>query len=423
MNDNAQTAERLWVNANVATMSGNVPYGAIRSAAVAVAGDRIIWVGPQSELPRRLNGHDPVVCDVKGQWITPGLIDCHTHLVYGGSRAHEFERRLMGASYEEIAREGGGIRATVEHTRQADSASLLAQSLPRLKTLLAEGVTTVEIKSGYGLDLETELRMLEVAQAMDRALPVNVAPTYLGAHALPPEFDHRPDDYIEFICAEVLPVVVEKKLASAVDAYCETIGFSLEQTERVFQAAQHHGLAIKLHAEQFSDQNGARLASEYGALSADHLEYLSDAGCRALARSGTVAVLLPGAFYFLGETQLPPIEHLRRLNVPMAVATDCNPGTSPVGSLLAMLNMACNLFGLTPEEALAGATCHAARALGLAADVGCILPGMKADMAVWSIAEPAELAYGLGYNPCTQIVYHGTPVKQPSSPWMAEDID
>ncbi len=409
--DLRQKKVALWINANMATMNDDRPYGRINNGALVVADGIIAWVGETQLLPAELKENAIQINDVKGRWITPGLIDCHTHLVYGGNRAGEFEKRLQGVSYEEIARAGGGIQSTVAATRQSDEAGLVRQSLPRLKSLMQTGVTTIEIKSGYGLDLATELRMLRVAKALGDMLPVTIMPTYLGAHALPPEFHNRPKDYIDFVCGEVLPQVVAEGLAVAVDAFCETIGFTRNQTEKVFKAARQHGLPVKIHAEQLSDMGGAALGAKYGALSADHLEYLSEAGVRAMAEAGTVAVLLPGAFYYLRETRRPPIDLLRRYRVPMAIASDCNPGSSPVGSLLAMVNMACVLFQLTPEEALAGVTRHGARALGIHEKVGTLTPGKEADFVIWDIDDPAELAYGLGFNPCRQVVHKGVVVK------------
>ncbi|MCB2099510.1 MAG: imidazolonepropionase [Rhodobacterales bacterium] len=398
--------DSLWIDAAVATLDPDRPgaYGLVPDGAVAVAGGRIAWAGPRADLPP---GAARETHSAGGGVITPGLIDAHTHLVYGGNRAREFELRLTGATYEEIARAGGGIASTVAQTRAADADSLLAQARPRLRTLMAEGVTTVEIKSGYGLDRETEMRMLRVARTLGKTEPVDVITTFLGAHALPPEFAGRPDAYIDHICTDVLVQVAEAGLADAVDAFCDTIGFTPEQTERVFKAAAAHGLPVKLHAEQLSDQKGAVLAARYGALSADHLECLGDDGVAALAAAGTVAVLLPGAFYCLRDTRVPPVDRLRAAGVPMAVATDCNPGSSPVTSLLLMLNMACVLFRLTPEEALAGATRHAARALGLGDDRGMVRAGMRADLAVWDISEPAELAYAIGANPLRAVVKDG----------------
>ena len=341
----------------------------------------------------------PQALDLEGRWVTPGLVDCHTHLVYGGNRALEFEQRLQGRSYEEIALAGGGIVATVTATRRADMSDLISQSLPRLDSLIAEGVTTVEIKSGYGLDVETECRMLAAARELAEIRDVRISTTFLGAHALPPDSDGDKDAYIRSVCDEQLPAVAAAGLADAVDAFCEGIGFSPEQTRQVFDAARSHGLPVKLHAEQLSNLGGAALAAEYGALSADHLEHVDEAGVMAMGKAGTIAVLLPGAYYFLGQDKLPPIELFRRHGVPMAVATDSNPGSSPMGSLLLVLNMACTLFRMTPEEALAGATRQAARALGLGRDIGTIEPGKVCDLAIWNIENPAELSYAIGFNP------------------------
>jgi len=396
--------DALWRNVHLATMESD-GYGEIPDGAIAVRNGRIAWVGRRSDLPAA--GHADVEHDGGGAWVTPGLIDCHTHIVYAGNRANEFEARLNGVSYEQIAREGGGIMSTVKATRATTEDTLLAASLPRVRALLDEGVTTLEVKSGYGLDLETERRMLRVARRLEATLPVNVRTTYLGAHALPPEFPGRPDDYIEHLCEHILPELAAQGLVDAVDAFCENIGFTPAQTERVFRAAKALGLPVKLHAEQLSDQGGAALVARYQGLSADHLELLSADGIAAMAKAGTVAVLLPGAFYFLRETRLPPIEGLRQAGVPMAVATDCNPGTSPMTSLLLAMNMACTLFRLTPQEALAGVTRHAARALGLADRIGTLAPGKAADFVLWNIDRPAELAYAIGANPRRQIVKAG----------------
>jgi imidazolonepropionase len=399
--------DTLFINANLATMSPGRPYGSIPDGALAITGGRIRWVGKGRDLPKEALNEAAQVYDLKGSWVTPGLIDCHTHLVYAGSRAREFELRLLGATYEESARQGGGIRSTVAATRRADEKNLYDQSLPRLRSLMAEGVTTVEIKSGYGLDLESERRLLRVARQLGREEPVRVFTTYLGAHALPPEFEGRADAYIDFICREGIPSMAREGLADAVDAFCEGIGFSLEQTERVFKAAADYHLPVKLHAEQFSDLGGSILAARYKALSVDHLEHLGRAGVEAIARSGTVAVVLPGAFYFLGENKKPPIEALRNQGVPMAVASDTNPGSSPCGSLLLIVNMACTLFRLTPEEALAGVTRNAAAALGRADALGTLETGKIADLVVWDISEPAELAYRFGYNPMKMVIKEG----------------
>ena len=399
--------DSLWLNVHLATMTETDPYGMIEDGALAVCDGKIAWLGKRKDLPADLETGAADVYDGEGGWITPGLVDCHTHLVYGGSRAREFELRLQGATYEEIARQGGGIRSTVAATRQANEESLLEQSAPRLAALMQEGVTTVEIKSGYGLDLETEIRMLRVACKLGERYPVTVVPTFLGAHALPPEYEGQSDQYIDFVCQEVLPQVAAQHPAIAVDAFCENIGFTLEQTERVFKTAKKLGLRVKLHAEQLSDLQGTELAARYGALSADHLEYVSEAGVKAMAAAGTVAVLLPGAFYFLRETRVPPIDLMRRYSVPMALSTDCNPGSSPAVSLLLMLNMACTLFRLTPEEALAGVTRNGARALGLQDTIGTLEYGKDADFVVWDIPEPAELAYRIGANPLVHVVRKG----------------
>jgi imidazolonepropionase len=399
--------DSLWVNVHLATMTETGPYGIVKDGALAIRGEKIAWVGKRTDLPADFESQADKVDDGENGWITPGLVDCHTHLVYAGSRAHEFELRLQGATYEEIARQGGGIKSTVAATREADEQSLFDQSSFRLLALIQNGVTTVEIKSGYGLDLETELRMLRVARELGEKYPVSVVPTYLGAHALPPEFEGRSDEYVDFVCNTVMPEVAAQKLAASVDAFCENIGFTPEQTERVFKTAKKLGLTVKLHAEQLSDLQGAELAARYGALSADHLEYVSEDGIKAMAAGGTVAVLLPGAFYFLRETRLPPIDLLRRYTVPIALSTDCNPGSSPTTSLLLMLNMACTLFKMTPEEALAGVTRNGARALGLQDRIGTLEPGKDADFVLWDIAEPAELAYRIGFNPLKQAVRKG----------------
>ncbi len=405
--------EELWINVRLATMvPGPEPYGRIDDGALAVSDGRIAWVGKAGDLPAGLRDGAYRVHDGEGRWVTPGLVDCHTHLVYAGSRAAEFEQRLQGVSYEEIARQGGGILSTVRATRAAELETLVAQSLPRLRSLMAEGVTTVEIKSGYGLEPSAEFRQLAAAAELSRRLPVTVVPTFLGAHALPPEYDDA-DDYIDAVCGKMLPEVARRRLAAAVDAFCERIAFTPAQTARVFEAARGLGLSVKLHADQLSDGGGAALAARYGALSADHLEYTGAGGIAAMAAAGTVAVLLPGAFYFLRETRVPPVDGFRRAGVPMAVASDSNPGSCPAGSLLLMLNMACTLFGLTPEEALAGATCHAARALGRDARIGTLSAGKDADFVLWDIAHPAELSYGLGVNPCHTVVRRGR-ISEPS---------
>lgn len=388
-------------NVHLATMEHG--YGELLDAAIAVKDGRIAWFGPGDELP----ASGAVLHDGQGCWLTPGLIDCHTHIVHAGNRSDEFEARLNGASYEDISRAGGGIMSTVRATRAASDDELLRQSLPRVLALLAEGVTTLEIKSGYGLDGDSEAKMLRVARRIGEQLPVSVRTTFLGAHALPPEYAGRADAYVDLLCAQMLPALAGDGLVDAVDAFCERIGFTPAQTERVFAAAQALGLPVKLHAEQLSDLGGAALVARYGGLSADHLEFLSQDGVVAMARHGTVAVLLPGAYYFLRETQPPPVAALRAAGVPMAVSTDCNPGTSPMTSLLLAMNMACTLWRLTPQEALAGCTLHAARALGLQQETGSLAIGKRADFALWRIARPADLAYALGLNPCAGVVHGG----------------
>ncbi len=403
--------DHLWVNLRAATMAaGGAPYGLIEEAAIAVAGGEILFAGPRAELPAGMLAQAGRIIDGEGGLLTPGLIDCHTHLVHGGSRASEWEARLQGASYEDIARAGGGILSTVRATRALDEAALARAALPSLEALLAEGVTTVEIKSGYALEIEGELRMLRAARRLGRMRPVDVRTSLLAAHAVPPEYRGDPDGYVEIVCREIIPAAVAEGLADAVDAFCESIAFSPEQVRRVFEVARAHGLPVKLHAEQLSNLGGAALAASFGALSADHLEHLDQDGVAAMAGAGTVAVLLPGAYYLLRETQAPPVSLLRDAGVPIAVATDCNPGTSPICSLLTVLNMACTLFRLTPEEALAGVTREAARALGLA-DRGVIAAGMRADLVLWHVESPAELAYAIGLNPCRAIMRAGQLVK------------
>lgn len=393
--------DAAWINARVATMGAGSPYGAVPDAVIAVTDGAISWVGPRGAW----RGQAREEHDAAGAWITPGLIDCHTHLVYAGNRAQEFEQRLQGASYEDIARAGGGIVATVMATRAASEQELLRLSRKRIKPWLAEGAAVIEIKSGYGLDLQTELRMLRVARRL--AGEVTVRTTFLGAHALPPEYQGRADEYIDFVCDQVLPAAAKENLADAVDVFCERIGFSISQAKKIFEKAKAMNLPVKLHADQLSDSGGAALAAQCKALSADHLEHANEFGIAAMRREGTVAVLLPGAFYFLRETKLPPIESLRKNGVPIALATDHNPGTSPVSSPLLILNMACTLFRLTPEEALAGMTRHAARALGLQASHGTLEVGKAADFALWEIGSPAELAYAVGANPCVGRVRAG----------------
>lgn len=400
------SADAVWTHAHLVTLdAGAEDYGHVEDGAVAVRDGRIAWVGPRAELPavwRAARQHD-----CQGLWLTPGLIDCHTHVVHAGSRAGEFEQRLNGVSYEAIAQAGGGIVSTVRATRAASEEQLTAQSLHRLKRLVAEGVTRVEIKSGYGLTTADECKMLRVATRLGELAKVRVSRTFLGAHALPPEYAGRADDYVTLVCEEMLPAVAREGLADAVDAFCERIAFTPEQTQRVFAAAQALGLPVKLHADQLSDAGGGALAARFGALSADHLEYSSAVSIRAMAKAGTVAVLLPGAFYMLREKKLPPIARLRKAGVRMAISTDCNPGTSPCTSLLLMLNMACTLFRLTPLEALQGVTCHAAAALGLEHEAGRLKPGLVADFALWDVTRPAQLAYALGANPCVGRVLGG----------------
>lgn len=377
----------LLVDCCAATMTGG-GYGAILDAAIGISGERIGYVGPRSgQAGRETRG-------LNGAWVTPGLIDCHTHLVFAGNRAREWEMRAKGASYEDIARAGGGILSTVRATRAASEEDLVAQSLPRAEAMARQGLTTVEIKSGYGLDSDSELKMLRAARTIGARARLNVSRTFLGAHALPPDYKSDRAAYVDLICDTMIPMVARDGLATAVDAFCETIAFTPEETERVFAAAKTHGLRIKLHAEQLSNSRGAILASKYGALSADHLEHLCEEGVSAMAASGMTAVLLPAAFYFLRETKKPPIDSLRRAGVPMAIATDCNPGTSPTASPLVALNMACTLYGLTPEEALAGMTRNAARALNSPA--GALEEGRPADLAIWRISDPAELCYWIG---------------------------
>ncbi len=397
--------DRVWTNARLATLAPGRPgLGVVDHGLVASRDGRILYAGPAQDAPA-LNPAN--IDDCAGRWITPGLIDPHTHLIHGGDRAHEFQLRLAGATYEEIARAGGGIASTVKATRALDEAGLIATALPRLDALIAEGATTVEIKSGYGLSLEHERRMLLAARRLGELRPVSISTTFLGAHALPPEFAGDADGYIDLVCREMIPTLAAEGLIDAVDAFCEGIGFTLDQTRRVFDAARAHGLPVKLHAEQLSNQHGAALAAEFGALSADHLEYLDDAGIAAMAMSGVVATLLPGAYYFMRETHLPPIAALRIAGVPMALATDCNPGTSPLTSLLLTMNMAATLFRMTVEECLAGVTREAARALGQIDDVGTLEVGKRCDLAIWDIERPAELVYRMGLNPLHARVWRG----------------
>ena len=395
--------DRLWTNARLATMAGPA-LGVVENALLATSGGSILYAGPAAEAPRFEAAE---TTDIEGRWITPGLIDCHTHLVHGGDRAHEFELRLQGASYEEIARAGGGIVSTMKATRAASEAELVASALPRLDALIAEGATTVEVKSGYGLELAAEARMLRAARRLGDVRPVSITTTFLGAHALPPEYAGDADGYIAQVAEHMLPAIAAAGLADAVDAFCEGIGFTAAQTERMFEAARRHGLPVKLHAEQLSNLHGAALAARFGALSADHLEHLDEAGIAAMAEAGTVATLLPGAYYFVRETKLPPVEGLRAAGVPIALATDCNPGTSPLTSLLLAMNMGATLFRLTVEECLMGVTANAARALGRADEIGTLEAGKRADFAIWSIERPAELVYRMGANPLHARIWNG----------------
>jgi imidazolonepropionase len=397
--------DTIWLDARLATLSPDrAGLGVVERGAVAAAAGRVAYAGPVADLPSGWDAIERVPLD--GRWITPGLIDCHTHLVYAGDRAHEFELRLAGASYEDIARAGGGILSTVKATRAASEDDLVHASLPRLDRLLAEGVTTVEIKSGYGLDPDTEMRMLRAARRLGRERDIDVVTSFLGAHALPPEAGGDKERYIDEVCA-IIPAIARGQLVDAVDAFCETIAFSPEQTARVFTAARAAGLPVKLHADQLTNLHGAKLAAEHGALSADHLEYTDEDGVAAMAHAGTVAVLLPGAFYVLREKQPPPVDALRRRRVPIAVATDSNPGTSPITSLLTVLSMAATLFGLTVDEVIAGVTREAARALGRLDYVGTLERGKWCDLAIWDIERPAELAYRIGFNPLHRRVRRG----------------
>jgi imidazolonepropionase len=398
--------DTIWRNARIATMSaGAKGYGIIEDGLVAAQDGRIAWVGSESQAPQFDAVH---LYDLQGRWITPGLVDCHTHLVYGGNRAQEFEQRLEGATYEEISRAGGGIVSTVRATRDASKDQLIYQAEPRLASLMADGVTTIEIKSGYGLDVETEIKMLEAARALGEDRNIRIATTFLGAHALPPEAEGDSDAYITQVCEDQLPAVAAAGLADAVDAFCEGIGFSNAQTRRVFEAARALRLPVKLHAEQLSNLEGAALAAEFGGLSADHLEYVDEAGIVAMLKAGTVAVILPGAYYFLRDTHVPPIDLMRKHGLSMALASDSNPGSSPMGSLLLALNMACTLFRMTPVEALAGVTCHGAAALGMQDEIGSVEVGKACDLAIWDIDHPAELSYTIGLNRLHMRVWNGT---------------
>ena len=398
--------DRIWRNARLATLAPGLPgLGIIERGLVASRAGLIVYAGSEAQAPADLDA--PINTDCAGRLVTPGLIDCHTHLVYAGTRSAEFEQRLNGVSYESIARQGGGILSTVSATRAASEAQLIAESMPRLDALLAEGVTTVEIKSGYGLSLEHERKQLRAARALARDRKITVTLTFLGAHALPPEFANRADDYITEVCIHMLPELARDGLVDAVDAFCENIGFTRGQTQRVFETARTHGLRVKLHAEQLSDMQGAALAASFRALSADHLEFTDETGVIAMAQAGTAAVLLPGAFYFLRETRVPPIDLLRKHGVAMALATDCNPGTSPVTSPLLVMNMAATLFRMTVDECLSGMTRAAAQALGMADRVGTLEAGKQCDLAIWNVERPAELVYRLGMNPLHERVWRG----------------
>jgi imidazolonepropionase len=400
--------DQVWIGADIATMvAGAGAYGNVQNAALAVGGGRIAWIGPAAEGSVKAAALNIPVHDARGLWITPGLIDCHTHLVYGGNRVAEFERRLSGVSYEEIARAGGGIQATVQATRAATHEELYASAAIRAERLMSEGVTTIEVKSGYGLELGAERRLLEVARDLGAALPVSIVKTFLGLHALPREFASDRRGFIDAVSGPWLEYLAAAGLVDAVDAFCENIAFTVPETEHLLRAAQRLGLPAHLHAGQLSDAGAAELAAKWGALSADHLEYLSAAGARALAAAGTVAVLLPTAYFTLRQTHPPPVESLREAGVALAIATDCNPGSSPCTSLLLALNMACTVFGLTPEEALSGATRHAALALGALDEIGTIEVGKRADLALWRIERPAELCYEMGANPCVGVVQRG----------------
>lgn len=394
----------IFTNAKLATFSGHPPYGLIENGVIVVDGTNIVWVGNVDTLPNEYNHHD--IHDCGGRLITPGLIDCHTHIVHGGNRATEFEMRLKGATYEEVARAGGGIVSTVTATRQSTVDDLVASALPRLDALIAEGACIVEVKSGYGLDEKTELNMLRAARRLEKERPIRIVTSFLGAHAVPKEYSGKADAYIDDVCIPTLEVAHGEDLVDAVDGFCENIAFTPSQIERVFIKAKELELPVKLHAEQLSNSGGTQLAAQYGALSADHIEYANEHDVAALASAGTIAVVLPGAFYTLHETQEPPIHHLRDHSVPIALATDCNPGSSPLASLLLTMNMACTLFRMTPEEALAGVTTNAAKALGMT-DTGTIEAGKRADINIWNVEHPAELAYRIGFNPLQKRIFGG----------------
>ena len=407
MDQEIRDCQKIWINARLATMDPSVkkPYGMLQNHALGVTNGKIVAITPMSKV--NLAGFRGNVTDARGACLTPGLIDSHTHLIWGGNRAREYELRMKGASYEEIANSGGGILSTVKATRALEEEELVSQSAPRLDSLLKEGVTTVEIKSGYGLTVADELKMLRAAAHLEASRPVRIRKTLLAAHAVPPEYKNDSDSYIQLVCRELIPRVAEEGLADAVDVFCENIAFTPGQSERVFEAARKAGLGIKCHAEQLSSSGGAALAARFSAWSADHLEHLDEAGVKALKESGTVAALLPGAYYFLGETKKPPVELLRRCQVPMALATDLNPGTSPLASLLLMMNMGCVLFGLNPEEALAGTTRNAARALGMSDTLGILGVGRSADMLLWDMENPALLSCQFGGIPLLQRIFKG----------------
>ncbi len=401
------SARSLWRNARLATLREDLPgLGIIEKGAVVCEGGRILYAGPEAELPSWLIEAADIT-DLEGRWVTPGLVDCHTHIVYGGNRAREFEMRLEGATYEEIARAGGGIVSSVKATNALSVEGLVEAALPRLDTLISEGVTTIEVKSGYGLNIEAELKMLRAARALADHRPVRVITSYLGAHATPVEYKGRNQDYISDVVLPGLKRARAEGLVDAVDGFCEGIAFSVDEIARVFDKARSLGIPVKLHAEQLSNLGGAKLAASYGALSADHLEYLDEDGARAMAAAGTVAVLLPGAFYAINEKQKPPVQALRQAGVHIAIATDSNPGTSPLTSLLLTMNMSATLFRLTVEECIAGATREGARALGLLSETGTIEAGKSADLAIWDIESPAELVYRIGFNPLHAHIFKG----------------
>ena len=398
--------DRVWHNARLLTLAPDrAGLGAVEDGVLACVGERIVFAGAAADAPPALQATERTDCG--GRWVTPGLIDCHKHLVHAGDRAGEFERRLAGATYADIARAGGGILSTVRATREATVDELVQTALPRLDALIAEGVTTIEIKSGYGLDTAAEIRQLEAARELAGRRRIGISPTLLAAHTVPPEYAGRADAYVDYVCTETIPLVAARRLADAVDVFCETIAFTTQQAARVFSAAREHGLAVKLHADQLSDGEGAALAATLGAWSADHLEYASASGLRAMARAGTVAVLLPGAYYFLRDTHLPPIDQMRELGISLALATDCNPGTSPLTSLLLAMNMGATLFRLTVEECIAGVTRTAAQALGRLAETGTLEAGKYCDLAIWNVDRPAELVYRMGFNPLERRVWRG----------------